>query len=78
VSLLGEAAGAQREFSHAPMDVYRLQIEDFARAVRGGTPLLPADDGWRNALVMDALLASARRGGARCSVEESECDLRGG
>jgi len=70
VSLLFDVRGERREIQYEPADVYRAQIEQFACAVRGATPLLPAEDGWRNALVMDALLESARRGGARCVVCE--------
>jgi predicted dehydrogenase len=68
VSLLLDSPEGRREFTYEPVDVYRAQIEDFARAVRGAAPLLPAEDGWHNALVMDALLESARAGGGRRAV----------
>jgi xylose dehydrogenase (NAD/NADP) len=49
-----------------PLDVYRLQVENFARAVRGqAPPPLPADDGLHNLRVIDAMFASARTGGGR-------------
>lgn len=69
VSIVIERGDERRVLDFEPVDVYRLQIEDFARAVRGGAPLLAADDGWRNAVVMDALLASARAGGAPQDIE---------
>jgi len=68
VSLLLETPGETRELAYAPVDTYRLQVEDFARAVRGGEPLLDAEEGYRDAVVIDALLASARQGGARVPV----------
>jgi predicted dehydrogenase len=55
---------ASREVRFEPTDVFRLQIEDFARAVRGGPPpMLEPQEGLRNAQVIDGLLTSARRNG---------------
>jgi len=59
-----------REMCFAPPDVYRLEIDNFCRAVRGGAaPLLAADEGLRNACVIEALLHSARAGGIHVAVE---------
>jgi predicted dehydrogenase len=43
------------------VNVYQREIEDLARAIRGGAPpMLAPDEGLRNARVIDALLTSAR------------------
>lgn len=53
-----------------PTDVYRSQVENFARAVRGDSESLPPpDDGLRNQRAIDAMLASARAGGDRTVIE---------
>ncbi len=63
-TVIVEAAGRRTVHEFAPQDVYRLEIEDFVTAIRtGADPLLPDDDGLRNARVLDALLASARNQG---------------
>jgi xylose dehydrogenase (NAD/NADP) len=68
-TLVIDSGGQVRESAFAPTDVYVLEIEDFARAVRGGpAPMLGPEEGLRNARVMDALLASARDGGARVVI----------
>jgi D-xylose 1-dehydrogenase (NADP+, D-xylono-1,5-lactone-forming) len=63
-TLIVEAGGQRRELAFDATDVFRLEIEDFVRAVRGvGEPLLDAEEGLRNAQVMEALRQSARDGG---------------
>jgi len=58
-----DVEGRVKETAFEPVDTYRLQVEDFARAVRGGpAPLLGPEDGYQNARVIDALLASAQAG----------------
>ena len=53
-----------RDVPFEPADVFRLEIEDFARAVRGGPPpMLEPEEGLRNARVIEALFASARQEG---------------
>ncbi len=62
--LVINAGGERRQVDFEPADVFRLEIEDFARAVRGGPPpLLAQEEGLRNARVIAALLASARAEG---------------
>lgn len=53
-------------------DVYRSQVENFARAIRGDSISLPPfDDGLRNQRAIDAMLASARAGGERKVIRDS-------
>ena len=67
-TLIVDVGGDVQEKSYPPPDLFRLQIEDFARAVRGGPPpLLAPEDGLLNARVLDALLAAARNP-ARCEM----------
>lgn len=55
---------------YEPTDVYRLQVEAFARAVRGEQePLAPSDDGLNNQRVIDAMFASARKGDERVEIQ---------
>ncbi len=68
VRLLISSAGVDQELAFEPVDLYKAEIEDFARAVRGSAPLLDAEEGLRNARVIDALLESARQKGARVAV----------
>lgn len=75
VKLILKTNDETRELEYEPFAMYQAMVEDFARAVRGGTCKLDAKEGWRNAVVMDALLASARSGGGRVAVPREE-DLR--
>ncbi|MCB9849643.1 MAG: Gfo/Idh/MocA family oxidoreductase [Phycisphaerales bacterium] len=68
VKLIVNAQGESRVIDYKPFDIYRAQVEDFANAVRGGTPMLDAREGWRNGVVIDALDASARQGGGCVAV----------
>jgi predicted dehydrogenase len=53
----------------APADPYRLQLDDFAAAVREGRPaLVSGDEIVGQARAIEALIESARQGGARVSV----------
>lgn len=57
--------GVRRVEQFLPVDVFQLEIEDFCGALREARPpLLGPREGWHNARIMDALLASARAGGA--------------
>jgi xylose dehydrogenase (NAD/NADP) len=69
-TLVIDSGGQVRESEFAPTDVYQLEIEDFARAVRGGpAPMLEPEEGLRNARIIDALLASARDDGVRVVID---------
>ncbi len=68
-TLVVDAAGKRAETAFEPVDVFRLQVEDFVRAIQtGSSALLPLDDGVRNARVLDALLESARQDGRRVAI----------
>lgn len=70
-TLVIDSGDQVRESAFAPTDVFQLEIEDFARAVRGGpAPMLEPEEGLRNARVMEALLASARDDGARVMMDK--------
>jgi predicted dehydrogenase len=67
--LVVDAKGQREVHDFEPAALFRLEIEDFARAVRSGSrPMLDAEDGLHNALVMDAMLASAHAGGRAVEV----------
>ena len=54
-------AGGRREIEVPACDRYRLEVEDFARAVaERGTPLVSLKETQRNAEVIDRLLAATR------------------
>lgn len=77
LELLLDAAGRQETIEFPPAHLFRLEIEDLARAIRTGTPpLLPLTDGLENAIVMDALLASAKAGGTRVECASAEWCMR--
>lgn len=60
-----ERDGEIERFPVEPVDAYRLELEDFAAAVRGERPpLLGGDDALQQARVLDALYRSAARGEA--------------
>ena len=64
-----EAGDTREDFRFDKANVFQLEIEDLARAVRNGTPpLLAVDEGLRNALVLDALRQSARESGRRIEI----------
>lgn len=51
----------ERVTTFDPVDTFRLEIENFSAAIRGtAAPLLPAEDGLKNARIIDRLLAAAR------------------
>jgi predicted dehydrogenase len=56
----------------APADSYRLMVEHFARLVHDPSlPMGPAEDGAAQAVVMEAMLAAARAGGAVIDLRRS-------
>ncbi len=68
--LIERRSGEPTETPFPATDLFRSEVEDFARAVRTGhPPLLPPEDGLLNARVLDALLYAARSGGTRFAVE---------
>jgi xylose dehydrogenase (NAD/NADP) len=70
--ITGDVDESPREQAFDPVDTFQLEIEDFAHAIRTGTtPLLEPEEGLRNALVMEALLRSARAGGAPTAIEKT-------
>ena len=70
VPMLLDTPAGRQEITFDPVNVYKLEIEDLARAVRGGdTPMFPPEEGLHNALVIEALLTSAREGGRRISLD---------
>jgi predicted dehydrogenase len=70
--LINDVDTEPREQLFAPVNTFQLEIEDLARAIRtGGRPLLDAEEGLHNALVMDALLCSARAAGSPVPIAGS-------
>ncbi len=68
--LIERKNGDSTETAFPAANLFQLEVEDFARAVRTGQPpLMPPDDGLLNARVLDALLYGARSGGTRFAVE---------
>ncbi|GJM26805.1 MAG: deoxyfructose oxidoreductase [Phycisphaerae bacterium] len=65
VKLIHKTKDETRKIDYEPFPMYQAMVEDFASAVRGGKCLIDAEEGWRNAVVMDALVKSARIGGGR-------------
>jgi predicted dehydrogenase len=58
-----ERGGKVQTETFPATDTYRLEIEDLAQAIRDGQPpLLNTREGWRNLVVMEALLHAARTG----------------
>ncbi|MGE3180343.1 MAG: Gfo/Idh/MocA family protein [Phycisphaerae bacterium] len=68
VKLRYQTAEQECVIDYPPFPMYQAQVEDFANAVRGGTPMIEPEEGLRNAVVLDALLSSARGGGGRTEV----------
>ena len=57
------ADGAIERIEIEPADSYRLEAEDFSRAIRGGSPpLLGSGDAVAQAVAIEALYAAAGRG----------------
>ncbi len=72
VKLILKTKEETREIEFEPFAMYQAMVEDFASAVRGGKCMIDSNEGWRNAAVMDALLASAKSGGGRVAVPREE------
>jgi predicted dehydrogenase len=54
--------GGETHYPFEIVDVFRLEVEDLCRAIRTGSqPKLGPDEGLKNARILDALLADARR-----------------
>ena len=62
--------GAIERINPEPLDAYRLELEDFAAAIRGERPpLLGRDDAVAQAAAMEALYTSAETGGPVALIE---------
>lgn len=60
--LILEGGADREEWQFEPVDLFRMEIEDFAGAIRSGSPpLVSSEGGRRNARIIQALLASARQ-----------------
>ncbi len=70
VKLILKTKDETREIAYEPFPMYQAMVEDFANAVRGDTCMIDSKEGLRNAVVMDALLTSAKASGGRVIVPE--------
>ncbi|MCA9253443.1 MAG: Gfo/Idh/MocA family oxidoreductase [Phycisphaerales bacterium] len=72
VKLILKTKEETREIEYEPFAMYQAMVEDFANAVRGSKCMIDSKEGLRNAVVMDALLESAKQGGNRVGVSGVE------